>query len=141
MSHKIILISIKPKYVEKILKGEKTVEFRRRTSSIKKGDQVFIYSSSPQKALVGKFIVNEVISDTVENLWNLKGGEGCISYEEFLKYYDGINRGYCLTFKTVTLFSIPIKLETLRSHILNFRVPQSWRYLRTDEVKMFENYH
>lgn len=141
MSHKIILISIKPKYVEKILKGEKTVEFRRRKSSIKKGDQVFIYSSSPQKALVGKFIVNEVISDTVENLWNLKGEEGCISYEEFVKYYDGINLGYCLTFKTVTFFSIPIKLKTLRSHILNFRVPQSWRYLQTDEVKMFENYH
>ena len=134
-----ILMSIKPKYAEKILKGEKTAEFRRRTSSIKKGDQVFIYSSSPQKALVGKFIVNEVISDTVENLWNLKGEEGCISYEEFMKYYDGTSSGYCLVLKEIIAFSAPIKLEELRMQIKNFKVPQSWRYLQSDELSVISS--
>ncbi|ARI79418.1 ASCH domain-containing protein [Microcystis sp. LEGE 00066] len=138
MLHKTILMSIKPKYVEKILKGEKTAEFRRSMySSIKKGDQVFIYSSSPQKALVGKFIIDEIINDTVENLWKLKGKEGCISYEEFMNYYDGISSGHCLVLKEIITFPAPIKLEELRSQIVNFRVPQSCRYLRPDEIEIF----
>lgn len=135
-----ILMSIKPKYAEKILKGEKTAEFRRKMySSIKKGDQAFIYSSSPQKALVGKFIIDEAISDTVENLWKLKGEEGCISYEEFMKYYDGTSSGYCLVLKEIIAFSAPIKLENLRMQIKNFKVPQSWRYLQSDELSVISN--
>ena len=133
-------MSIKPKYAEKILKGEKTAEFRRRICpAIKKGDQVFIYSSSPQKALVGKFIINEIVNDTVENLWKLKGEEGCISYEEFIKYYDGIYSGYCLILKEIIAFSTPIKLENLRMQIKNFKVPQSWRYLQSDELSVISN--
>jgi predicted transcriptional regulator len=129
-------MSIKPKYVEKILTGEKTAEFRRSMySSIKKGDQVFIYSSSPQKALVGKFIIDDIINDTVENLWKLKGKEGCISYGDFMDYYDGNSSGYCLVLKEITTFSTPIKLEELRTQIVNFIVPQSYRYLRPDEIE------
>lgn len=43
-----ILLSIKPEYVEKIIKGEKLFEFRR-TVPKRKVDVVVIYSTFPEK--------------------------------------------------------------------------------------------
>ena len=50
-----ILLSIKPEYVEKILKGEKRYEFRRKLCQ-KEVDKIYIYETSPVKKVVGEAV-------------------------------------------------------------------------------------
>jgi predicted transcriptional regulator len=130
-------MSIKPKYVSKISIGEKTAEFRRFVpSSIQEGDQVFMYSSSPQKALVGKFIIDKIVKEKIENLWNMYGQKGGISYEDFKSYFVDTSFGFCLILKEISFFPSSIKLEDLQAQISNFTVPQSYRYLKPDEIEI-----
>ncbi|MDR3223832.1 MAG: hypothetical protein LBT66_08920 [Methanobrevibacter sp.] len=49
-----VLISIKPNYVEKIVSKEKTYELRR-TIFKKEVKKAFIYSTYPEKKIIGYF--------------------------------------------------------------------------------------
>ena len=50
------LLSIKPEYAEKILKGEKLVEFRI-VAFAQEVSKIFIYATSPVCRIVGEFEV------------------------------------------------------------------------------------
>ena len=64
-----LLISIKPEFVEKIISLDKKYEFRR--SIFKRPvEKIFIYSTYPEKKIVGYFEFKEVIKDSPINLWN-----------------------------------------------------------------------
>lgn len=58
-----LLMSIKPEFVKRILAGEKLYEFRK-TIFKQNVDKVFIYSTDPDKKIVGYFEVGEIIRDT-----------------------------------------------------------------------------
>ena len=52
---KPVLLSIKPEYVELIFSGAKTVELRRVVPrAVLPNSDLIIYSTSPQKSIVGK---------------------------------------------------------------------------------------
>ena len=58
-----VLISIKPEFVEKIISHEKMYEFRK--SIFKKNpEKIFIYSTSPQREIVGYFKPSKIIHDS-----------------------------------------------------------------------------
>ena len=90
-----ILLSIKPEYASKIFSGEKTVELRRVRTRITINDIVFVYVSSPTKALVGLFEVENIIQkridleSNIDNYWNLVHQKAGITSEDFYKYYQG----------------------------------------------------
>jgi len=44
------VISIKPKYVEAIVEGQKVYELRRRKPNLERGDLLFIYGASCEAA-------------------------------------------------------------------------------------------
>ena len=123
-----LLISIKPEFVEKILSGEKKYEFRR-TIFRQKVDKVYIYSTSPDKLIVGYFDFEEVIEDTPSNLWDKFNGCGGISKESFFEYYEGKEIGYAIKIGKLHVFSKPIDVSTLK----DFRAPQSFCYIEDIE--------
>ena len=51
-----ILLSINPRYVEKILSGEKKYEFRTRIAK-RKVDSILIYSTAPVKRVLAEVTV------------------------------------------------------------------------------------
>ncbi len=51
-----VLLSIKPKYVEKAITGEKQYNFRKTIFRNKNVREVYIYSTPPTKKIVGKFV-------------------------------------------------------------------------------------
>jgi len=77
-----VLISIKPKYVEKIISKEKTYEFRRNIFK-KEVEKVVIYSTSPEKKIIGYFKSNSIIKDCPKNLWDNFSEEAGINEEDF----------------------------------------------------------
>jgi predicted transcriptional regulator len=65
-----VLLSIKPKYVEEILNGNKKYEFRKSIFKCKeKLEMIYIYSSSPVKKVVGAFVIESIIEDHPKVLW------------------------------------------------------------------------
>lgn len=121
-----VLLSIKPKYVDEIIKGNKKYEFRKTDFKRKKElKEVYIYSTSPVKKIVGYFEFEKIIKDHPNVLWeNYKEFSG-IDEEEFFQYYEGRNNGFAIEIGRLELFEEPIDPKTA---FPNFTAPQSFRY-------------
>ncbi len=137
MTTKVLLLSIRPRYAEKIFQGVKKVELRRVRPNIKHGDLIFVYVTSPVKALEGVLQVESVIEDRPHNLWNHVKTIAGITRDEFDSYYDGADLGYGIFFKEAKRITNPIGLDKLRKIFDNFQPPQSYRYLRPAEVEIY----
>lgn len=143
MPSNILLLSIKPKYAEKIFSGQKKVELRRVRTRLNSGDLVLVYVSSPQKALIGffeveKVVVKENLPQELNNLWELVKKYASIEREAFMSYYQGSYLGVCIFVKKTRRFSAPIELQILREKFGYFFPPQSYRYLTGAEIKVLE---
>jgi len=132
---KVLLISVKPEYSQKIFTGEKKIELRKVKPSIKSGDIVVIYESSPTMALKGSVIVDSVLSETPESIWNKYNHIAGISKDKYNEYYQNHNLAYGITFNKVTEYEYPLTLKTLRKLWDGFSPPQSYRYLTYDDTE------
>ena len=61
-----------------------------------------------------------------------------VNKPDFDTYFEGQTIAYALEIKEVWECSQPISLGTLRDKFSNFVVPQSWRYVRTNEYQFFQ---
>ena len=86
-----LILSIKPEYAEKILNGFKRFEFRKKMPR-RQINRVFIYSSYPEKMIVGKFRIRSVIKGTPEEIWQKCGENGGIEEDKFFSYFGGYQR-------------------------------------------------
>lgn len=122
------ILSIKPIYANAILKGGKTVEFRKRVFK-KNVDKIYIYCSSPTKMIIGYFTFSNIVEDTPENLWKTFHKVGGINKIDFFEYYKESEKGFGIIIKEVVKFDVekdPIEF------IENFTAPQSYVYLEKD---------
>lgn len=120
-----VLLSIKPKYVDKIFDGTKKYEFRKSLFKRRDVTIVVIYASSPIKRVVGEFEIEDILSGDVNTLW------------ERTKKYSGITKDFYYTYfqKSKTANAIQIgrltKYEEARS-LSDFNIhqaPQSFCYI------------
>ncbi|WP_407381587.1 hypothetical protein [Methanobrevibacter sp.] len=119
-----LLISIKPEFVEKIMSYEKKYEFRRSIFR-KKVEKIYIYSTAPEKKIVGYFEFTGYVEDTPNNLWNNYSDAAGISKESFFDYFKGKDTGFAIRIDNLNIFTHPIDVGTLD----NFRAPQSFCYV------------
>lgn len=126
---KILLLSIRPRYAEKIFSGEKTVELRRTKPRIEAGDLVLVYTSSPRCALTGAFVVANVMTGTPEVIWRKCGSKAEIEREAFNAYYEGAKSAFAIGIERAWTFDRPVTLRELRRRMKGFHPPQSYRYL------------
>lgn len=135
MASHVLLLSIRPKYSQKIFDETKKVELRRvRPRLLNEGDLVLVYVSSPHQVVLGSFNVEKIVELTVTDLWKQVENNAGVTSEEFYNYYQGASVGIGIFIKNVQRFIHPIKLEALRSKISNFSPPQSFRYLTEAEL-------
>ena len=102
-----VLLSIKPKYANEIINGNKKVEFRKKgfKADIKR---VYIYSSMPEGKIIGYFTVSEIVEDHPKNLWKQFADVGCIDEESFTEYYANRDKGYSIKVQGVTFYEKPL---------------------------------
>ncbi len=124
MANRKVILSIKPKYAEAILTGEKTVELRRRPLNLHQGDQVALYASYPVKAIIGAFTVKKVVTKKIVDLYDMIEAMACISSDEFSLYFAGTDTGCAIFIQGFTSISERIPLEAL-----GLKAPQSYRYV------------
>ena len=128
-----LLIALKPCYADLVFKGIKKVELRRRIVSQIKDHEVFIYVSNPSMELRGGFRVGEVWHGTPKDVWQMISHIEDVDKQVFDAYFEGQCTAYALEIKDVWEYKVPVGLSRLRNSFDNFVVPQSWRYLTTEE--------
>lgn len=122
-----VLLSIKPQYVDQIIKGNKKYEFRKKIFKRKEEvEEVYIYSTSPVKKIVGYFKFNRIIEDHPERLWEEYKEHSGIAEFEFFEYFKEKDLGFAIEINQLKVFDTPIDP---RMFMPNFVAPQSFRYL------------
>lgn len=120
-----VLISIKPKYVNEIIKGNKKVEYRKRIFK-KDVNKVYIYSSSPEKKIIGYFKYNGYLVGTPKDIWDKTNSIGGIDKKEYFEYFKNKNEAYAVKIDEIVIFKEAIVPQDIFD---KFTAPQSYMYL------------
>lgn len=152
---KAVLISIRPKWCEKIINGQKTIEVRRTRPKMNPPFKCYIYRSV-QGGVIGEFVCDDIFERIVQVgtscetpkyclcNWNmdctpLDGliADACLTKEALEKYLDG-SIGFGWHISNLKIYDSPRVLGDftgLREMKNGFelsrieRPPQSWQYV------------
>ena len=124
---KIILISIHPHHINKILSGEKVYEYRKLVPS--NIQYMVVYATAPVKMIVALIEIESIIETSPKELWNITKEHSGISQKIFMSYFANCNVAYAIKFKSVNKLEIPRPLTCLKNVV---RAPQSFMYLKED---------
>jgi predicted transcriptional regulator len=122
-------MSLRPVFAEMVVRGEKTVEFRRRFSRGHAGAKVLFYVSDPVRAVTLWARISQVDLIEKEELWRTHGDRGGISRETFAEYFAGVDEGYALSLENVRPLKTPVSLQSLRNAWPAFHPPQAFSVL------------
>ena len=134
MTKRALLLSLKPLYADLVFQGLKVAELRRRISCVE-DSEVFIYVSSPVRALRGGFRVGRVWKGPPEEVWDEVSDLAAVDKRDFDHYYAGRKVACALEIADVWEDSAPLHLDALRLRFSKFVVPQSWRYTTAAEYQ------
>lgn len=122
-----IILPTKPKWCEKILSGEKRVEFRKRGFK-REVTHVVMHATAPVKKIVGWFEVNFIYGDTPSFLWVTHKHESGMTAKDFIKYYENYDEAIVIGIKEA--FEVkPVELSALNI----VRPPQNFYYLSEEQ--------
>ncbi len=127
VSGEVALLSIHPRFASAILKGTKSVEFRKRSFSRRVG-YVVLYATAPVKRVVGCFAVASIERAIPEVIWDRHGADGGITREEFRNYYGDSTAAVAITVRRAVPFEDPIPLACVLGS--GKPAPQSFVYLQ-----------
>ncbi len=133
-----LLLSVKPYFADQIFDGTKTAELRRRISIYVKNQEVLIYVTTPVRQLRGGFRIEQVWSGPPETVWEKVSDKAGVTKGDFDAYYEGVKTAYALKITDVWEYDEPFGLESLRDMFEDFVIPQSWRYLKTNESQVLQ---
>ena len=124
-----ILLSIKPRHAVNIVKGLKTVEFRRRfpSESRVRGSVIWFYSTAPVKLVTCRAFVVSVTRMAPPMLWSAHGANGAVDRASFDDYFLGVQEGFAIALCGVRRLTRGVGADEFRK--LSFKVPQSYRYI------------
>lgn len=128
---RVALMSIRPRYAHAILEGRKTVEFRKRPLA-DDVTHVVIYSTVPDRAVIGYFTVDGQETCTPESLWDEYRDQGVIGEGDFFNYYASRERATGIRVGTATRLSRTLSLV---DDLGVARPPQSFQYLPGDRFE------
>ena len=125
----IILMSIKPEYVDKIFSGEKKYEYRKRMCK-EKIDTIIVYSSSPIQKVVGELKIKQVLYDKKTIIWNTTYKLGGITKIKYDKYYENCDYAVAYEIEKAILYD---KQKDLKDFNVK-TAPQSYVYITNKGV-------
>ncbi|HWV48106.1 MAG TPA: ASCH domain-containing protein [Microbacterium sp.] len=130
-----LLISVKPRYARAILEGRKTVEVRRRFPEVPPGTTVVLYSSSPERAVLGTVRLKQTITVPSDRVWEMHSSAIDIAEDALGEYLEGAEDSTLLEVEDPQTWARPVSLTSLRA-LLGLEPPQSFRYLDADQVAL-----
>ena len=131
-----ILISVKPQYVAEMLRGDKSVELRRRSIRVPIGTTVWIYETVPS-GRVGAVAEVSAVDESVPNeVWSRYRNRIGLSRQAFLSYFEGSERACAVVFRRIRPLRRSLGLAELRTALGAFVAPQFYRKLPQDSTEL-----
>ena len=125
-----LFVSIKPRFAEKILAGEKAVELRRvRPNEAVPGTMVVLYASSPICEVVGTGRIRRIEEGSPTAIWERHRGQLGLPRSEYRSYFAGASQAVGILLEDVRPLRRRVPLAALRERLSGFEPPQSFRYL------------
>lgn len=121
-----VLMSIKPEFVDRIISGEKSYEFRRVLYKRNDISRIVVYASSPVCRIVGEIEVASLLTDTPESLWQKTKDKAGISEQFFFAYFSGRDKANAIEVKAFHPYDEHIKLKDKYPSLVP---PQSFCYV------------
>lgn len=129
-----MLMSIKPELAASVLSGNKKVEVRRRFSKEWTGCRVSIYASHPQCSIVGDALMQEVVVDDPDRIWERFGDQVGCTREQFERYAHGAKQLYAIVLVDVVPYAKTLSIsEASQAVSAPLHPPQSYRSLETSK--------
>lgn len=132
-----IILSIKPKWAEKIYSGEKTIEWRKNVPKEDFIDKVFLYETAPVFRITGCFTYDHYYSLVFKNnppkpdpTAQVLIDRGCVPLEDLDKYRGKHRELFAWKFIKVVKFEHSKSLEEFGLK----RPPQSWQYIEEEKT-------
>lgn len=119
-----IILSIKPEYVEMILRGSKKFEYRKRLAK-ENISVIFIYSTFPCMRVVASVQVVGQLAAPPYELWKKTKEAAGISRENYLAYFHGCKTAYAYELGDVEVFESEKELSDFGVST----APQSFVYI------------
>ncbi len=120
-------MSIHPQFAERILRGEKQVEFRRRPLG-RLVTHIVIYATAPVCAVVGVAEIQRVERGSPTVLWHAFSSVGGIERAKFFGYFAGVLEGFAYVLERAQACESPLRLGKVG---LPTRAPQAFQYIET----------
>ncbi|PZO76104.1 MAG: hypothetical protein DI629_16485 [Mesorhizobium amorphae] len=129
-----LLISIKTKFADKILSGEKTIEVRKQFPPMNSFDgRMLVYSSGSAKSLVALVEVESVTRLPVASFWNAYGAQTALSAQEIDLYFGSATEGCAVRIKSVLPLARTVSYSELKD-VWGIAPPQSYRYISPTDL-------
>lgn len=132
MERRRAVFAVRPPLARALISGNKRVEFRRARPSLKPGDIIYVYATSPVQAIIGRFMCGEIIAASPSQLWRDYGRMSELTRRHFFDYFDGRLTGYAIKVRGPTAWPSPVTLENLRTVMPGFHPPRSYILLPDD---------
>lgn len=128
MGSQLMILSIHPRHVAKILSGEKSVELRRTRPNVAPGQPIAIYSTQPESALVAVARVAHVeVSKPALLRASTLLEAARVSGDEYDAYFAGAHKAVALHLRAVTPLRNCVPLSHIRQR-RPYSPPQTWHY-------------
>lgn len=133
-----LLLSVRPRFAQRLLAGTKTAEVRRRFPMVPPGTTVVIYSSSPDKAVLGTMRAQGLVRGSEASIWRDYSAVIGIDRSELSDYLRGATECSVLELDTPIIWEHPVGLDELR-RTLRVEPAQSFRYLSSRQLAKLES--
>jgi predicted transcriptional regulator len=141
---KAVLISIQPKWVEKIANGEKTIEVRKTAPKCEEPFKCYIYCTKTRDNEIYKRykvddiksgkVIGEFVCDSAEWMSMRDCDKACMTLKEAVDYSKG-KKLYAWHISDLKIYDKPKELSEFftpmgkRPSYMVERPPQSWQYV------------
>ena len=121
-----VILSIKLDFAAAIFTGRKRYEFRRVIFKNMDVKIVYVYATKPVGLIIGKFEIENIVTDEPESLWGITKDFAGITKEYFDDYFDGRDIAHALKVGIAHLYDRP---QSLMEMFDITRPPQSFMYV------------
>lgn len=125
-----VLLSIKPEFAFKIFDGKKKFEFRKVIFKNPDVRTVVVYASSPVQQVIGEFEIDDILSSSPNEIWELTKKHSGISEIYFHEYFENRLIAHAIKIKNTKRYKRPMSLK----EDFNVHPPQSYLYLNEEIV-------
>jgi predicted transcriptional regulator len=122
-----VLLSVRPKYAERLLAGAKLVEIRKKFSKKWLGRKAVLYASQPQAALVGEATIHSITRGRPTDIWSCFETSIGGSWEEFEGYTASADEVSAIELSDIRPYRAPVPLDQVEYLLKeDLRPPQSY---------------